>query len=272
MSQVIPINLDPDTIAILRKYNLIDKTGMMEALTRGKNKQFDTFFKLEMNSAKSETAKQLEKIAASISSNHAQSMQMLNGISKLSQLSVVLSGLNLFATAAGFMLMNAKLEKMSSKIDEVIKRQKDAVEIEANFKIGSVIERHGIMLDHRRTEKYFDENQMEQLVADEYTALNYIKKVFELEATGNKDEIVFYMLSLASMLAVSLKYYDQLYYFGNKETLSSDDAWHSSHDKWTAAIDSMINTDYIEMIQDYGFFDLGLNTVENDYLDRKSVV
>lgn len=264
MPNVIPINLDPDTLAILQKYNLVNKEGVMEALTRGKNKQFDTFFKLQMNSAKSESVKQLEQIAATFSSHHAQSMQMLNSISKLSQFTMVLSGLNLFATAAGFMLMNAKLNTMSSKIDEVIKRQKDAVEISADFNIGNVIEKHGIMLDHRRTQKYFSEDQMEELVASEYVALKNMKKVFDLEATSNKKEIVYYMLSLAQMLSASMKYYDELYYFQNKNKLYSDDVWHSSHEKWMSAFDSMIDTDCLERIQDYGYFDLKLNTVEND--------
>lgn len=264
MPTEIPINLDPDTIAILHKYNLVNKEGVMEALTRGKNKQYDTFFKLQLSSTKSETARQLEQIAASFSSHQAQNLQLLNSISKLSQFTMILSGLNLFATAAGFKLMNDKLKIMNSKIEEVIKRQKDAVEIDANFRIGNVIERHGIMLDHRRTQKYFSEDQMEDLVANEYVALNNIKKIFDLEAADNKNEVVFYMLSLAQMLAASLKYYDELYYFGNKEKLYNDDVWHSRHDQWTAALDSMIDTDCIEKIQDHGYFDLKLNTVEND--------
>lgn len=266
MPTIVPINLDPDTLAILRKYKLINKDGMLEALTRGKGSQFDTFFKLQLNSAtKSESVKQLENIAATISSNHAQSIQMLNGLSKLSQFTMVLSGLNLFATAAGFAMMNAKLNKMSSKIDEVISRQKDAIEIDANYKIENVISKHHIMLDHRRTQKYFSEDQMEELVANEYNALKWLKKIFEMEASGNKEELMFYLVSMAAMLAVSLRYYDEIYYFENRETLAGDNVWHSSHETWAAAFDSLIDTAFIERIQDYGYFDLDLNTIVTDY-------
>ena len=71
---------------------------------------------------------------------------------------MVLSGANLFATAAGFAIMNAKLNKMSRKIDEVIKMYKDAEDIHTNFEVN---ERYGRSFQHvglqKETNNYSEE-------------------------------------------------------------------------------------------------------------------
>lgn len=249
-------------------YQFLNEKGVMEIAIRGNNKRFKNFQKIAINNLKKpEAAEQLGKAMALLNQNNqiaTQSLQMLGNITKLSQLTMVLSGANLFATAAGFAIMNAKLNKMSDKIDEVIKMYKDAEDIHTTFEVNNVVSEHSNMLDCRKKQNNYSEEKMRKLVADEYNVLDMLMNIFSKDMSNNPEVVVFTMLSMASMLAVSMKYFDEVYYFNNKEAITSGDVWHLDHDKWMTTYDKLAGTEFVEMIQDYGLFGLGLNTIEND--------
>ena len=249
-------------------YQFLNEKGVMEIAIRGNHKRFKNFQKIAINNLKKpEAAEQLGKAMTLLNQNNqiaTQSLQMLGNITKLSQLTMVLSGANLFATAAGFAIMNAKLNKMSDKIDEVIKMYKDAEDIHTTFEVNNVVSEHSNMLDCRKKQNNYSEEKMRKLVADEYNVLDMLMNIFSKDMSNNPEVVVFTMLSMASMLAVSMKYFDEVYYFNNKEAITSGDIWHLDHDKWMATYDKLAGTEFVEMIQDYGLFGLGLNTIEND--------
>ena len=259
-----PININ----TIEELYQFLNEKGVMEIALRGKNKKFRTFQKVTLNNLQQPeaAAKAQEAIALLNKNNHiaAQNLQMLGNISKLGQFTMVLSGLNLFATVIGFAIMNKKLNKVSAQIEEAIKVYKDAEDIHTTFTINEVLSNHANMLDCRKKRKYYSEDQMWKLVADEYNVLDMLMNIFYKNMSNNPEVIVFTMLSMASMLATSLKYFDEVYYFNNKEAIGEGDIWHIEHDKWTSMFEKMSTREFIEKIQDYGYFSLNLNTVEND--------
>lgn len=258
-------------------YQFLNEKGVMEIAIRGDKKRFKSFQKIAIN--KLQQAQATEGLGAAINllgkNNQlaTQSIQMLGNITKLSQVTMVLSGANLFATAAGFAIMYKKLNKMSDKIDAVIKVYKDAEDIHTNFEVNNVMADHSDMLDCRKKHSNYSEEKMRKLVADEYNVLDMLMSIFSKDMTNDQETVVFAMLSMASMLAASLKYFDEVYYFNNNESITSGDVWHLDHDKWMAVYDKLAGREFVEMIQDYGMFGLGLNTIENDcfyknYIDQ----
>lgn len=105
---------------------------------------------------------------------------------------------------------------------------------------------------------------MRKLVDDEFNCLDLLMNVFSSGISSNREEIVFSILSLAQMLSVSLRYFDELYYFDNKEAIGNGDLWHISHVKWVGIYDKLSSGDFIEQLQDFGMFEMNLSTVETD--------
>lgn len=265
-----PINLDvtAETIAQLQKNGLINNKGIMEVVTRSKNKKFKTFYKVTLNNMKQpEALSKAEEAIALLNKNNQiglQNAKMLGNIATLSKFSLVLNGLNLFATAAGFAIMYAKLNKMSRQIADLEALYRKREDITTSYEINKVISDHSDMLDARRRQKYYSEEKMRKLVSDEYNALDMLIKIFTGNVSGDQETMLFLMYSMASMLATSLEYYDEQYYFANKDAIGSGDKWHLDHDKWMSIFDTMVSDQFIKKIQDHGMFDIGLNTLETD--------
>lgn len=259
-----PININ----TIEELYQFLNEKGVMEIALRGKNQKFRAFQKITLNNLQQPeaAAKAQEAIALLNKNNHiaAQNLHMLGNIAKLSQLTMVLSGLNLFATVIGFAIMNKKLNIISAQIEEAIRVYKDAEDIHTTFTVNGVLSNHANMLDCRKKQKYYTEDQMWKLVAEEYNVLDMLMNIFYKNMSNNPEVIVFTMLSMASMLATSLKYFDEVYYFNNKEAIGDGDIWHLEHDKWVSVFEKMAGQEFIEKIQDFGYFGLDLNTIEND--------
>ena len=66
------------------------------------------------------------------------------------------------------------------------------------------------------------------------------------------------------MLTVSIMYFDELYYYNNKDRISNGEYWHSSHNRWMSELDRLSSAEFISKIQDFGFFELNLSTFEID--------
>ncbi|MBQ7708152.1 MAG: hypothetical protein IJT72_10295 [Lachnospiraceae bacterium] len=255
-----------DKIDQLKKF--LNKDGVLEIAIRGRNKRFSEFQKLAIsNSPKEETSKLLQNAISAIKKNNAmteKSISMLKNVTKLQQLNIVFGALNMCATCAGFAIMYAKLDKISSQINRVMGTVKEGQDIAANYEFHKVLSEHANMLDARKTQKYYTEEQMRQLVDDEYNVLNMLIEGFMKEHTVDIDNLIVSIYSMASMMTVSLRYFDELYYLNNKETIGDGDLWHSSHDNWTGVYKKLISSEFIEKLQDYCVFDKGLSMFETD--------
>lgn len=260
--------------AIQSIYNLdqlkqfLNKDGILEIAMREKNKKFSAFQKLVINNAPETEAKELlNKAIVAMNKNNAlaeKSMAMMKNVTKLQQLNLIFGALNLCATCVGFAIMFKKLDKMSGQINRVIGTVKQGQDINANYEFHKVLSEHANMLDARKTQKYYTEEQMRQLVDDEYNVLNMLTEGFMKDYTDDRENLIVSIYSMASMLTVSLRYFDELYYLNNKEAIGDGDVWHSSHDNWTGVFKKLASDEFVEKIQDHGVFDLGLSMFEAD--------
>ncbi len=258
-----------DTIHVLedlRKY-LNDK-GLIEIVIRDKNKRYKVFQKVVIDDLKQDEL--AEKVQQAVDLLHQKihegerALNVLNNISKLNKLSIVLEGANLCATCVGFAIMSAKLDKISAQIADVVALYQENVAINANFEFKKVLSEHSNMLDCRKKQKYYTEDQMRELIDDEYNVLELLIDIFSSGISNSREELLIAILSLAQMLSVSLRYFDEIYYYDNKEKIGNGEYWHLSHNKWMDAFDRLSSTDFIKQIQDYGIFEKALNTIEND--------
>ena len=102
------------------------------------------------------------------------------------------------------------------------------------------------------------------LVDDEFNVLKMLIDTFLLETTNERNNLVLSIYSLASMLTVSIMYFDELYYYNNKDRISNGEYWHSSHNRWMSELNRLSSAEFISKIQDFGFLELNLSTFEND--------
>ena len=248
-------------------YRFLNDKNVMEIAIRGKNQKFKAFQKVALNNLQQSEANAVQQAVALLNKSNAinaKNLQMLSNLTKLTQFTMVLSGLNLFATVAGFAIMNDKINKMSKKIDQVISTQKEIFGIQTVYEINKVVSEYSNMMDCRKTGEYYTEGQLRKLVSDEWNALEMLITIFKKDVTCNQEEFFFTMVSMASMLSATLRYFDELYYFNHRDVIQDGDVWHNDHNKWMSSIENMMKKEFIERVQDFGIFALDLNTVEND--------
>ncbi|MCR4589284.1 MAG: hypothetical protein K5668_00500 [Lachnospiraceae bacterium] len=267
----------------------LNKEGILEIVMRDEKKKYKAFQKLVINNAPDTEVKELLNKAVSAMNRNAvlseknyqmlgnvamlqqqnlalseKGLQLMMNAARLQQLSLVFGALNLSATCAGFAIMYAKLDKMSGQINQVMGTVKQGQDIAANYEFHKVLSEHSNMLDCRKTQKYYTEEQMRQLVDDEYNILKMLIEAFLKDHTDDRENLIVSIYSMASMLAVSLRYFDELYYINNREAIGDGDVWHAMHDNWTAVFENLLSDEFVEKIQDHGVFDLGLTTFETD--------
>lgn len=245
-----------------------DQNNVLEIVQRNAKKKYKEFIRITLkNSTKEETKDTASKIIELLTKNKNlldSNIVKINNIAKLQNLTAIMSSLNLCATCIGFAIMYAKLEKLSGQINQLMNVVKQEHEIQTDFEFKKVIAEYRNMLDCRKTRKYYTEEQMRKLVDDEYNVLSMLIEVFTKDLSTEPEGLIFSIYSLASMLSVSLRYFDELYYFNNKEAIADGDVWHSSHSNWMSVYDKLMSPEFIKKIQDHGIFDLNLSTEETD--------
>lgn len=246
----------------------LDQNNVLEIVQRNAKKKYKEFIRITLkNSTKEETKDTVSKIIEQLTKNKNlldSNIVKINNIAKLQNLTAIMSSLNLCATCIGFAIMYAKLEKLSGQINHLMNVVKQEHEIQTDFEFKKVIAEYRNMLDCRKTRKYYTEEQMRKLVDDEYNVLCMLIEVFTKDLFTEPEGLIFSIYSLASMLSVSLRYFDELYYFNNKEAIADGDVWHSSHSNWMSVFDKLMSPEFIKKIQDHGIFDLNLSTEETD--------
>lgn len=247
----------------------LNDNNLLEIAIRDKSKKFQKFQKVMINNLEESQAKNKVDKAISILNKNQKlgeiTLTQLGNISKISKLNLVINGLNLCASCVGFAIMYAKLDKMSGTINQVLTAVKLTQGTQTEYEFKKILSEYSNMLDCRKKQKYYTEEEMRKLVDGEYNVLSLLISVFINDSSNDPESLVYAIFSLASMLAVTIKYFDEIYYFNNKEQIENGEVWHSSHNNWMAIFDQLSSEEFTEQIQDFGFFDLQLNTNENDY-------
>lgn len=249
-----------------------DKDGVVEIVMRGAKKRFSSFQKVALADLQQADTKELmEKAIHALNQGQqgsAKNMAALQNVAKMQNLGLVLNGLNLCATCAGFAIMYAKLDKMSKEISSQISALQDTVkrghDLQSGFEYKKVLGDYQNMLDSRRIQRPYSEDKMRELVDQEYAVICLLIEILQYDLASNKQIIIEAIFSMLAMLTVSLRYFDEQYYFNNHEILGDSDVWHSSHTKWMSVYDILSSAWFVELLQDYGLFEAGFNTAEVD--------
>ena len=285
MGEVIIIN----TIEQLKQ--LANKKGFIEVVIRDVNKKIVKMNKICVDGLMQNDLQNkeiLENIFNAINKSNAineKNLKLIANVANLQKIGLLLNGLSLCATCAGFAIIYAKLEKMSAEIGQQIDKVKNLIkqgqDVQVDYEFNKVLADHTDMLDCRRKQQPYSEERMRDLVDREYNVLSLLINVFQKDISANNEATVFTVFSLLSMFTVSLKYFDEIYYTNNHEVLGENELWHTSHDKWLSIYETLSSQQFIEKLQDYAAFETNMNTLEIDaycksltdqVLDQKEVI
>lgn len=289
MGEVININIKEE----LKQF--LNEKGFMEVAIRNKNKTIAKIHKvcvdgLMQNELQNELQNKetLENILNAINKSNVineNNLKLMTNVANLQKIGLLLNGLNLCATCAGFAIIYAKLEKMSAEIGQQIDKVKNLIkqgqDVQIDYEFNKVLADHTDMLDCRRKQQPYSEERMRDLVDREYNVLSLLINVFQKDISANNEETIFSIFSLLSMFTVSLKYFDEIYYTNNHEVLGEKELWHTSHDKWSGIYGILSSQWFVEKLQDYAVFETSMNTREIDsyytslieqVIDQKEVV
>lgn len=253
-------------------FPFLNEKGVLEIVLRGNNKQIRAIQKVAINQVQNKEAAQLVNQAFQAIHKNLQltnnGLQSLQNVTVLQNLTLALNCLNLVATCAGFAILYAKLEQMSEEIAQQIQHLHQTVkqghDIQTGYEFNKVLSSYTDMLDARRRQNPYSEEKMRELVDQLYNVLQLLIAVFKKEIATDKSSIILSIFSLLSMLTMSLRFYDELYYFNNKEKLNSGSVWHSAHDRWMGVYDVLQSSWFLERLQDYAFLESDMTTVEMD--------
>lgn len=261
--------------ALSQLTQFMNEKGVIEIFVRGKKQRCKAIHKImidNLQEANGEKAKALmEKVIQSISKQtevSEKNFDLLKNVIQSQNLGLILNGLNLCATCVGFAIMYEKLDRMGTEINRQIGKlqnmAKQTTDIQTGYEFNKVLADHTDMLDSRRRQRPYDEQQLRDLVDREYNVLMLLIEVLKCDLADDRKMIIETAVSLLSMMTVSLCYFDELYYFNNREVLANEDPWHSSHEKWMGAYNRLLEEWFVELLQDYGAFETDLTTVGID--------
>ena len=245
---------------------------ILEIVVRGKNKRIQNFQKVALNELPQNEAKEVaDKALQALGINNLfenKNLNMIQQVARMQNLSIVLNGLNLCGTCAGFAIIYEKLDKMSAEINQqFIQLQhliKQGTDIQTEYEFKKVLSEHTDMLDARKIQQPYSEEKMRKLVDAEYNVLEMLINVFQKDIAADGDTIIVSIFSLLAMLTVSLCYFDEQYYFNHHEVVGDQNVWHSSHNKWMTVYSTLLSQWFIEKLQDHGMFETKLTTTGVD--------
>lgn len=266
MSEILTIKTIEDLIPFLNDKNIL------EIAIREKNKHFKTFQKIALNDIpKQEEKELLNKAIQALNKNIGISEKNLNIITnlvKVEKIGLLLNGLNLCATCAGFAIVCTKLNEMSTEINRQISQLqttiKKGVDIQTGYEFKKVLSDHTDMLDCRRKQQPYSEEKMRELVDQEYNVLSMLINVFQQDIAEDYKTLIFSIFSLLSMFTVSLRYFDEIYYDKYHSVFSGKNVWHIAHENWMSIYTVLSSEWVIKKVQDYAMFETDLTTVEVD--------
>ena len=259
-----------ETLEQLKPY--LNDSNFIEIVQRRKDKKFKDFIKVALNELPKAEEKPLVENAVNLLNKNLQlnekNLQLLANVAKAQNMGLLLNSLNLCATCAGFAVMYAKLDSMSTEINqqiaEVEKTVKKVQDVQVSFEFSKVLSEHTDMLDCRKKQQPYSEEKMRELVDSEYNVLTMLANAFRMDIASNQKNTIESIYSLLSMFTVSLMYFDEIYYENNHAVLGDGEVWHTAHEKWMGIYKTLSEDWIVEKLQDYGMFEASLNTVGVD--------
>lgn len=252
-------------LAEMKKF--VNEKGIIEIVVRGRNNRIKAFQKAQLADMPEQAVKEMaDKMLQALNTNTHFSKEYFDLMQKMAssqQLGVVLNGLNLCVSSAGFAVLYAKMDAMSSEINQQLNQVQDEIhqsnDIQSMYEFNKVLADYTDMLDSKRRKQPYSENRMRDLVDREYNVLTMLVSIFQKQIASDNRDLINSIFSLLSMFTVSLCDFDEQYYFNNHDVLGDMDAWHSSHVKWMGIYDTLSASWFMELLQDHGMFETNLS-------------
>lgn len=245
--------------------------NLIEIVMRKKNKRFKSFQKILLrNVSQTQKLESIQDTLSIIEKDQGKMAKNLGFIAKQEQLNLLLNGLNLCATCAGFAIIYKKLDKIGAQISQQIAQLsndvKQGYDTQANYKFNQALANHTDMLDKRRLQQPYSEEKLRELVDQEYNVLILLIDYFKKGISKDHESMIFSIFSLLSMFTVTLLNFDEVYYANNYETLkqTGDSVWHSSHNKWMSTYSILLEKGFVEKLQDFTIFEKKLSSFDAD--------
>lgn len=264
-----------DTVVIHTLDELIRKFGKeFEIVVRNeKNKRFKEMFQVVYNKQNAdEIRKTLEnvlrefnKVDQAVIEQQDMLEHMNEGLqlaNKLELFNAVVGVVNVGVSIAGFIIIANKMNEISAQISEVLNTVKNAHEDETMYKFDKVIEQHQYMLSCMNDGATYSESKFIDLIGEEKAILNLLRKAFINNTCASRESVLQATLCMASMLASSIVYFDNQYYYNHK----SSAGFYPFESNWILAFQLLREDDFIESLQDYFFLDLHRTQYETDLL------
>ena len=264
-----------DTVVIHTLDELIRKFGKeFEIVVRNeKNKRFKEMFQVVYNKQNAdEIRKTLEnvlrefnKVDQAVIEQQDMLEHMNEGLqlaNKLELFNAVVGVVNVGVSIAGFIIIANKMNEISAQISEVLNTVKNAHEDETMYKFEKVIEQHQYMLSCMNDGTTYSESKFIDLIGEEKAILNLLRKAFINNTCASRESVLQATLCMASMLASSIVYFDNQYYYNHK----SSAGFYPFESNWILAFQLLREDDFIESLQDYFFLDLHRTQYETDLL------
>ena len=245
-----------------------------EAFTRQKNGKYKAFSKIILKGDNKEAIETIKIAVMKANQNIEKINKITTDITKAMNINNYIGGLNVFlnaanlcATAAGFVIVYKELNEVKTRINEVKEALLDTHEQEVFKDFDNVIDDYSDMLDSKKIDKEYSEDQYRELIKNEYSMIKLLIKMFTKSTCNNKHDVLYAIMSLSSMLACTLVNFDEVYYYNNKEKQK----WHLSHEKWMSIYDNLTSSDFIRSLEDYMFIEQNYNQYQTDMFVRSII-
>ena len=245
---------------------LLNDNSVMEVVIRnskGRIKEIQKILVSNVAETKEESlAQEVFNALNETTKMHTKNLQQLSNIAKIGNFGLILNGLNLCATIAGFAIMYEKLDKISAELSQQIaqlqKDVKQTQDLQNKFEFNKVLADYTDMLDRQRLQNPYDEKELRDLVDREYNMLDLLISTLKKDMSNDTENLILSIFSMLSMFTVSIRLYDEVYYFQNHEKVTDGKTWHPSHMKWMGIYRTLLETWFIEKIQDFAMFETNL--------------
>lgn len=212
----------------------------------------------------------LDGIATDIK-NMASNLVVLQGTVKavagMGVISIGLQAANLVTTAAGFAMMNSKLNKiidsiggMQESLNKIIRKQDEDIKKEFN----SIKDDYADMLDADKRQQPYTEQQYYELTRKMHSMIDYLYACYMSDAVEDEGAILQALYVLLPMYANVLRRYDKEYYFQYKDKIRGGSVWHGLHNEWMDSFSRMTDKKYLDKFQDYCFLEDGMSARDAD--------
>ena len=242
----------------------LNDKGVLELVFRDGNRRYKAFKNVVLNLPQNEQQQMLKKTVDLLEKGSNKNKELINSLGLVSKAGIALNVANLCVSGAGFAVMCKKISEINRNINRIEETIKKGNDVWADKEFTKTREVYADMLDCRKKQNPYSEEQMRKLVSKEYSILDTQIKRLKNELSADQEELILSIFVLIGMFTVSLRYFDEVYYANNQQIPDKKRRFHDSHDTWMEVYSLLTSEEVIKQLQDFAFFEKNFHTRETD--------